>query len=129
MSHIVLAALALVQGLTAPTAPGWERVDAAEADGTLMIQPASVTRQGAIARALIQIRMSGPPRDDVTPLFVTRLRFDCGANTAGFEAGDSYDAAGALTNSVTFPDVDMQPIEPGGIEEVVQAIACTHDEG
>jgi hypothetical protein len=124
---LLAAALAAGQALTNPSGAGWQRIEIDSPAGEVWVHPASVRRRRDVARAVIKVRVTGPQGDEPS-MFVTRMRFDCAANTAGFEAGDDYGPDGGFVESHEFEQVRMHPIEAGSVQEHVKAIACARPE-
>ena len=98
---ILLAALA-AQALPTPRAvAAWETLPD-DAAGHYFLDPASISRDGDIARALVrgvanQVQASG------RKTMMMRFRIDCRARAIGIEAADGYDAAGRLLGSQRIP--------------------------
>ncbi len=95
---LILAATFAAQVLPAPNSvPAWAFV-AEDASGRIYVDPASVRRDGDIARILVR-GVAKRPAASGASVMMMRFRFDCRQRTIGIEAVDGYGADGRLTGS------------------------------
>lgn len=124
MIDFLLAAL-LAQALPPPAeAAGWRLLDS-DPEGELRVDPASLGSSGGIARPLVYLRMTDAQQE--LPMHqILRMRIDCAARTAGFQAGEAHDASGARVGQriESDEDVEMNPIQAGSMEERLHGLAC-----
>jgi hypothetical protein len=118
-----LIAMLLLQVLPAPASQRWEEF-AVEGDLVVSMAPASVRRDGDLARILI--RAAQGPRAAPSDVSILRIVINCENGRFGIEAGDRYAADGTLvaSRSVRFEEVhmEMRPTIAGG--PTLQVRAC-----
>ena len=102
MTILTMAALAwAAQMLPAPAAVRWEKV-AEEADGHSFLDPASIRREGDLARLVVRTDLRAA-RPDTIRMLVLRIAIDCRRRTIGIQSGDSYAEDGSFVRSVEAP--------------------------
>jgi hypothetical protein len=125
MTILTMAALALaVQTLPAPAAVRWEEV-AEEADGHSFLDPASLRREGDLARLVVRTDLR-TARPDLIRMLVLRIAIDCRNRTIGIQSGDSYAEDGRFVRSVEAPAgaIAFQPLGTTDAHARLYARAC-----
>jgi hypothetical protein len=121
---ILLAALA-AQALPAPgSITGWETLPD-DASGRNFLDPASIRREGDLARAVVRGVAHGVLANGIQSMMM-RFRVDCRQRTIGIEATDGYGADGRLIGSRVAPGgvVAMAPAAGMASLAAIVARAC-----
>jgi hypothetical protein len=127
MIELIAAALIAAQ----PALPGpqtnvaWEElID--DADGRILIDPASIRREGDRARFHIRMISKNARTEAVFAEAFMAVVLDCRARAQGFEAGRSFDREGRelQSRSVAAGEVELSPIGEGSAEALYHRRAC-----
>jgi len=103
----------------------WETV-VEDADGRILLDPASVRREGDLVRFHIRIIPAEGSKVAQFAQAIMAVVLDCRAHTSGFAAGQTYDRAGNLVQSRETPpdEVSMVAFDRDAAEERYHARVC-----
>ena len=104
---------------------GWEQI-IADADGRILIDPASIRRAGDVARFTVRMVTAEGREGANFAEAIMAVVLDCRARTHGFEAGRAFDRAGRQIHAraVAAGEVQLSPIGEGSAEADYHRRVC-----
>jgi hypothetical protein len=129
MSLAMLLALAL-QALPAPDSVQWEPLTV-DQDGRNSIDPASISREGDLARFTLRVDFHDPASHGGVRVAMSLMRMDCRRRTLGIQAADAYGEDGRLIQSraVEPAEIAYTPLASWARHERIRARVCGGETG